>query len=61
MAYNLAAMDESVAATEWHSRLATYLDAARSGSSFVITRGSRIAGRLIPPDVEELTREDDQS
>jgi len=54
-------MDESVAATEWHSRLATYLDAARSGSSFVITRGSRIAGRLIPPDVEELTREDDQS
>jgi prevent-host-death family protein len=46
-------MNESVPAAELRSNLALYLDEVRAGSSFVITRGSRVAGRLVPPDTEE--------
>jgi prevent-host-death family protein len=53
-------MDESVPATELRSNLALYLDEVRAGATFVITRGSRVAGRLVPPDAEEMTFGEDE-
>jgi antitoxin (DNA-binding transcriptional repressor) of toxin-antitoxin stability system len=49
-----------VPASELRSRLAAFLDEARSGVEFRITRGSRVAARLLPPDVEEISGEDDR-
>jgi prevent-host-death family protein len=49
-------MNESrdVPAAELRSNLAAYLDEVRAGATFTITRGSRVAGRLVPPEpVEE--------
>ena len=42
-----------VPATELRANLAAFLDEARSGLEFRITRGSRVAARLVPPDVKE--------
>jgi prevent-host-death family protein len=58
--YNCCVMNESrdVPATELRSNLAAYLDEVRAGATFTITRGSRVAGRLVPP--EEISEEDDQ-
>jgi prevent-host-death family protein len=42
-----------VPATELRSNLAAYLDEARSGIEFRITRGSRVAARLVPPVSDE--------
>jgi prevent-host-death family protein len=51
-------MNESrdVPATELRSNLAAYLDEVRAGGSFTITRGSRVAARLVPPDLKETVR-----
>jgi hypothetical protein len=53
--YNCCVMNDSrdVPATELRANLAAFLDEARSGVEFRITRGSRVAARLVPPDVEE--------
>jgi prevent-host-death family protein len=48
-----------VPAKELRQRLAEYLDEARSGESFEITRSGRAAARLIPPAVEETDDQDD--
>jgi prevent-host-death family protein len=40
---------ESVPAKQLRARLAEYLDEARSGQTFDITRSGRPAGRLVPP------------
>jgi prevent-host-death family protein len=45
--------DGSVAATELRRNPAAYLDEVRAGATFTITRGSRVAGRLVPPVDEE--------
>jgi prevent-host-death family protein len=60
--YNFSIMSDSselVPATELRSRLASYLDEVRSGASFTITRGTRVAGRLVPPVDEEEAASDD--
>jgi hypothetical protein len=53
--YNCCVMNDSrdVPATELRSNLAAYLDEARSGIEFRITRGSRVAARLVPPVSDE--------
>jgi antitoxin (DNA-binding transcriptional repressor) of toxin-antitoxin stability system len=53
-------MNESrdVAATELRSNLAAFLDEVRAGASFTITRGTRVAGRLVPPVDEERNSDD---
>lgn len=48
----------SVPAKELRQRLAEYLDEARSGQSFEITRSGRPAGRLVPPALEETPDDD---
>jgi hypothetical protein len=63
--YNCCGVNDSrdVPATELRANLAAFLDEARSGVEFRITRGSRVAARLVPPDVEERSvtaREDHQ-
>jgi antitoxin (DNA-binding transcriptional repressor) of toxin-antitoxin stability system len=59
--YNCCVMNESrdVPATELRSNLAAYLDEVRAGATFTITRGTRVAGRLVPPVDEEETASDD--
>jgi prevent-host-death family protein len=42
-----------VAARELRLHLSEYLDEARSGERFVITRNGRPAARLVPPELEE--------
>jgi prevent-host-death family protein len=42
-----------VPAKELRQRLAEYLDEARAGESFEITRSGRPAGRLVPPNPRE--------
>jgi prevent-host-death family protein len=53
--YNCCGMNDSrdVPATELRANLAAFLDEARSGGEFRITRGSRVAARLVPPVLEE--------
>jgi Antitoxin Phd_YefM, type II toxin-antitoxin system len=59
--YDCCVMNESrdVPATELRSNLAAYLDEVRAGATFTITRGTRVAGRLVPPVDEEATDSDD--
>jgi hypothetical protein len=61
--YNSIVMKDSadglVPATELRCNLAAYLDAARSGATYVVTRGSRITARLMPPVDEGETASDD--
>jgi prevent-host-death family protein len=47
-----------VPATELRANLAAYLDEVRAGATFTITRGTRVAGRLVPA-VEEGESNDD--
>jgi prevent-host-death family protein len=53
-AYNCCEMNDSrdVPATEFRARLAEFLDSARAGGEITITRGSRPAARLVPPDLK---------
>jgi prevent-host-death family protein len=44
--------DQSVPAVELRRHLSEFLDEARAGVEFRITRNGRPAARLVPPDVE---------
>jgi prevent-host-death family protein len=50
---------EQVPAKEFRLRLAQFLDAARSGESFEVTRSGRPAARLVPPIPREGLPDDD--
>jgi prevent-host-death family protein len=48
-----------VPATEVRQRFAAFLDEARAGRSFEITRSGRPAGRLVPPAAFDEEETDD--
>jgi hypothetical protein len=56
---NCVMNERDVPATEVRQHFAAYLDEVRGGASFTITRGSRVAGRLVPPAFDEEETNDD--